>query len=290
MGSSSDPKDGKGGSPNSLTKTKRKTVIVKERTNVELNKSVSPFSKTNVTQNDHVTTFSGISPLSPGIILPTILFEAQGKDGIVRLQALLDTGSTANFVTVSASHKLILKVSDDSVTLSINTLHGKHTANSRKIAFNLIDKESREIQISAFEVDKVMTTNHIDLPDDEQLRHHLTNKTLNESFPRPPCDIELLIGVGDLWKIIVGVNERLGPDLVVLKTRFGNVVCGLPEEKVVGLLSGVDLLNKQLGRMIGIEELPHDNDPTNLTRDEILAVEKMEENLRFDDGSGRFVT
>ena len=261
-----------------------------KRTNVELNKSVSPYPKTNVTQNDRVTTFSGISPLNPGIILPTILVEAQGKDGIVGLRALLDTGSTANFVTVSASRKLNLKVSDDSVTLSINTLHGKHTANSRKIACDLVDKEGREIQISAFEVDKVMTTNHIDLPDDEELRHHLKNKTLNENFPRPPCDIELLIGVGDLWKIVHGVNERLGPDLVVLKTRFGNVVCGLPEEKVVGLLSGVDLLNKQIDRMISIEELPHDNDPTNLTRDEILAVEKMEENLRFDDSSGRFVT
>ena len=54
-----------------------------------------------------------------------ILVEAQGKDGIVGLRALLDTGSTANFVTMSASRKLILKVSDDSVTLSINTLHGK---------------------------------------------------------------------------------------------------------------------------------------------------------------------
>ena len=98
-----------------------------------------------------------------------------------------------------------------------------------------------------------------------------------------------MIGVGDLWKIIVGVNERLGPDLVVLKTRFGNVVCGLLEEKVVGFLSGVDL-NKQIDRMISIDELPHDNDPTYLTRDEILAVEKMEENLRFDDDSGSFVT
>ena len=134
------------------------------KTNVVTNESVSPCPKNSVTQNDHVTTFSGVSPLNPGIILPTILVKARGRDGIVRLRALLDTGSTANFVTVSASHKLNLKVSDDSVTLSINTLHGKHTANSRKIAFSSID---REIQISAFEVDKVMTTNHIDLPDDE---------------------------------------------------------------------------------------------------------------------------
>ena len=184
VGSSSDPKEGKGGSPSSLTKNKNiKIVTIKEeRTNVVKNKSVSPCHTTNITPNDRVTTFSGISLLNPGIILPTILVEAQGKDGIVGLRALLDTGSTANFVTVSASHKLNLKVSDDSVTLSINTLHGKHTANSRKIALGLVDKEGREIQISAFEVDKVMTTNHIDLPDDEELRHHLKNKTLNETF------------------------------------------------------------------------------------------------------------
>ena len=58
------------------------------------------------------------------------------------------------------------------------------------------------------------------------VRERLRKVKLNEGFPRLDSSIELLLGIGDLFKVGRGVKERLTESFCVLETIYGLVACG----------------------------------------------------------------
>ena len=78
-----------------------------------------------------------------------------------------------------------------------------------------------------------------------------------------------------------------------MKTKFGLVPCGMlreQQEDIDTFVTAVEQLNKNIERMWAIGELPKDHTDEKLSVDEIMAVESMSENLRYNPVSGRFTT
>ena len=129
------------------------------------------------------------------------------------------------------------------------------------------------------------------------VRDRLRKINLNEGFPRLGSPINLLLGVGDLFKIVKGVKERLTESFCVLETIYGLVACGshspttkLSYARPITMVTNLERLNANIERMLKAEELPLDNILGTLTRDEVLAVQKIEESLKRDQNTGTYST
>ncbi len=55
-------------------------------------------------------------------------------------------------------------------------------------------------------------------------------------------------------------------------------------------VTNLERLNPSVERMLKAEELPLDNILGSITRDEVLAVQNVEEKLKRDERTGRFIT
>ena len=120
---------------------------------------------------------------------------------------------------------------------------------------------------------------------------------LNEGFPRLGSSIELLLGVGDLFKVVRGVKERLTESFCVLDTIYGLVASGsytpftrLSHVRPITMVTNLERLNANIERMLKAEELPLDNILGTLTRDEVLAVQRIEDLLKRDPSTGKYYT
>ena len=105
--------------------------------------------------------------------------------------------------------------------------------------------------------------------------------------------MDILLGIIDMWAIVQGIDQRIGESLVMLKTVFGLVPGGMLQEQQEELdvfVTTVEQLNKNIERMWQIDELPKDHTNEKLSLDEIMAVESMSMNLRYNPLSGRFTT
>ena len=125
------------------------------------------------------------------------------------------------------------------------------------------------------------------------LRKRLSALELNESIPRKGGDVDILLGVVDMWTIVQGIDQKIGESLVIMKTKFGLVPCGMlreQQEDIHIFVTAVEQLNKNIERMWAIEELPRDHTDEKLSVYEIMAVESMSKNLRYNPVSGRFTT
>ena len=70
-------------------------------------------------------------------LLPVALVPIQTKKGVVHLRALLDTGSTASFITVSALSRIPSVVIESDIPLTMCTLQGMSREPSTKLRVNL---------------------------------------------------------------------------------------------------------------------------------------------------------
>ena len=78
-----------------------------------------------------------------------------------------------------------------------------------------------------------------------------------------------------------------------MKMKFGLVPCRMlrgQQEDIDIFVTAVEQLNKNIKRMWTIEELPRDHTDEKLSVDEIMAVESMSKNLRYNPVSGHFTT
>ena len=223
------------------------------------------------------------------IILPTLVAEGIGRDREVIVRVLLDSGSSSNFIKVGTLRHLEHSAHKHPVTLSIKTLHGVNEQICDVVNFSLKPVRGDPINITAYAVDHIMDIPPFDV-NDPGLQKTLNSRKLNEAFPRPAVSVDIIVGMGDLWNIVEGLSEKISSNLSLIKTRFGLVPCGSVNKDVVSLSTNVEILNRNIERMFSYEEMPNDNSASNLTRDEIHAVELMEQNLRFDFKHKRFVT
>ena len=223
------------------------------------------------------------------VILPIALADAKGKDGRrIKVRILLDSGSTENFIKVG-THDLLDSRKLGNFSLNISTLHGKNESDSDLVRISIFTRDDEEHQIDVYTVKNILKIPRVDI-NDEDVREKIAKKPLNEAFPRESFSVDILIGIKNFWEFVDGVHERISKEITLLKTKFGPIVCGQLPNKVNVMLTGIERLNKNIEKLFAFEELPGDNSASTLTREEIQAVEQMEEHLRFDPREGRFIT
>ncbi|CAB4039155.1 integrase core domain [Paramuricea clavata] len=202
----------------------------------------------------------------------------------------MDSASSHSFVTVSASSVLRCPIVEREIDLSIKSLQTTRECKSNKVCVTL-KARNREIKFNAFTTDHILSLDSLDMP-----THVKQQYRLNENFPRPPCEVDILVGIGEYWQLIQQVAIRVSDTFVLLKTPWGHVPCGTDwtkepkEDEPVCLMSSTERIAKALEMMWKLEELPFDNSSHELTRDEVRAVDMIENLLTLDEETSRFRT
>ena len=169
---------------------------------------------------------------------------------------------------------------------------GGESRTKYKIARKFESKGGGGLPIDCYQVPRIMQVSHgfeLDGPTLLALQEYL----LNEPVSARGGQLDLLIGVPVLWKIIRGIHARISDSLVLLDTIYGNVICGSASgvgQTVEARAATVEDLNKRVEKLWQLDSFPRDDSESKLTMDEIAAVESMEKNLKFDKSIGRFQT
>ena len=227
----------------------------------------------------------------PFSLLPVVVVPIQTKKRVVYLRALLDTGSTASFITVSALSRIPSVLIESDIPLTMCTIQGMSREPSAKLRVNLKVKEGG-LPVDCYKVPRIMQIGGgFDL--DGPTLKALEKFPLNEPVSARGGQLDLLIGVPVLWKIVRGIFARVSDSLVLLDTIFGNVICGSAScvgQTVEARVATVEDLNNRIERLWQLDSFPRDDSESKLTMDEIAAVESMKKNLKFDKKTGRFQT
>ena len=102
--------------------------------------------------------------------------------------------------------------------------------------------------------------------------------------------MDILLGIMDIWTVVQGIDRKIGESLVILRTKFGLIPYGMLQEQQEDIdifVTAVEQLNKNIERMWNIEELPRDHTGEKVSVDEIMAVEILSKNLRYNSVSSR---
>ena len=128
---------------------------------------------------------------------------------------------------------------------------------------------------------------------DNPTQRVLENIPLNKLLSKPGGKIDLLLGMPVFWKIVRGIFACVSDSLVLLDTIYGNVLCGSTSdvgETVMARATTVEELNKWVEKLWQLDSFPRDDSESKLTMEEIVAVESMEKNLKFNEETGLFQT
>ena len=231
-------------------------------------------------------------------ILPVLSARTWDKKGRpMNVRVLLDSASTTSFVSVSASNRMRLVGDKRDVRVELNTLGGTKMVDTEEVDFNLYhpDKAIRKtLRFTAVVTERIFETKYCDEHPDPVVRARMRKLELNEGFPRPAGSVDILLGVSAVFRVFKGIKEKVGRDFYVLNTVFGLVPCGrngdVATRESAVFVTNLERLNASVERMLKAEELPLDNILGSMTRDEVLAVQKVEEKLKRDQKTGRFVT
>ena len=183
-------------------------------------------------------------------LLPTLMVPNRTSKH-EKLRVLLDTGSTSSFITAKAFKGVRHETLDHNLTLSINALHGTNVQQSRKVRCH-VKAPFGFVTLDCFVVSFIMEIDYENTHVNKDLCQKLNALELNESIPRKGGEVDILLGIIDMWTIVRGIDQRIGESLVILKTVFGLVPCGMLQEQQEELdvfVTTVEQLNKNIERM-----------------------------------------
>ena len=168
---------------------------------------------------------------------------------------------------------------------------------TEEVDFNQYHPEKairKTLRFTAVVTEHIFETKYCDEHPDPVVRARMRKLELNEGFPRPAGSVDILLGVSAVFWVFKGIKEKVSRDFYVLNTVFGLVPCGrngdVATRESAVYVTNLERLNASVERMLKAEELPLDNILGSMTRDEVLAVQKVEEKLKQDEKTGRFVT
>lgn len=222
----------------------------------------------------------------PSTCLPVVeaaALDAHGQRHAIPI--LLDTGSTASFVTVSARYKLRAPVIEPAVKLNVSHLGGGDCVDTCKVKVTLLGRDDEHIEVCAYSVPKIFSS----LPAREASRTPFAFK--GRGGEREVGNVELLLGVEDFAKVVDRVVKN--GSYFAFSTCWGYVPCGRYDssdaDEEICHAAYLEELSHSLERFWRIEEYPSDR-VKGVTEDETHAINAIEENLCFDAKRGRFAT
>ena len=218
------------------------------------------------------------------------------------LNVMIDSASSANFITLKkVSGRLIknqvslkdnFKTLENNVTLYVNGMNGRKELKTRRVSFKLSDPYADKLE--AYVVPKIHSFPSCHLPKDI-----IDDYNMDGHYPRAGGEVDLLLGAVDAFKMITGRPKILDASLALVPTLYGYIPCGSmdmvkewvhSEDTKSIFLTNTEHLSKCIEKLLSIELLPMDDAPSSLTKDEILAVNKIKEVMTLDKDRKCFTT
>lgn len=216
-------------------------------------------------------------------VLPLLTVQALGLDGRpVPVNLLIDTGSNTSFIKVGTLQLLSHDITGTSLNLNLHHLGGQRGLQGTSAArLQIYISENNLMYIQAYALHKILSFEPFERRDGD----------FPDLAPGPRgSEVDLLLGVQDALSVVTRV-VRKGTQRA-LDTVWGLVPCGgLPCVKAETTCQAAYLeeLSAALERLWKVEEMPMDH-VKGLTRDEALAVDMIEQNLRYNADRSRFET
>ena len=218
------------------------------------------------------------------------------------MRILFDTASTSTFITVSACNKIKHKVLVDDITLNITSMKGTENQKSKLVSFELEEtyyhsNVARKFIIQAYVVKELMT-----LPGHSQLPFYVYSTlyeekvTTTDKFPRNETPIDILFGITDTMRFIIEPPRRIAKQVYLLPTVWGEAICGSVHFDCLDLANhryqiddddksyifddysyatNTERLAQACEKLWKLEELPHDNSTSSLTKDEVIEDKEL---------------
>lgn len=222
----------------------------------------SPETQNNISNHNNDVALSAINKSC--VLLSTALIQVQDSSGQKQtIRALLDSGSTASFITESLCAKLNLPTaSTSSVVEGLNSQLSHLNKRCDVIISSLISTYKENI--NCFVVPTITQF----LPT-TQINYSLLNIPKNITLADPtfniPAKVDMLLGADIFWSVLCSQNISLGKGKPTLsKTKFGWLISGLVHNQTSSLtvhcnhitLRNDDQLNKQLTQFFEYENIP----------------------------------
>ena len=236
--------------------------------------------------------------------------------------AALDTCSTSNFITKDTLIKLKHRLINTKTAVKINHLVGTDEITTSKAMIYLKKGPNHTIPIEVLVLDEIMEVPKETYPLKEKILH------LNQNYPKPKQNVDILLGVTDSMQLLAGRISKVEDGLYILRTIYGKIIVGqegrnftqlqqmdvppeiwdeerekshvgdndsLPDEEMDSVagdsfLTRSETLAKKLDRFYEMDKLPLDSSENEMSVDELLAIERLEENLVYHPKKKRFIT
>lgn len=232
--------------------------------------------------------------ISSNILLMTCQVMVETPQGVIKARALLDTGSSASFVSERLAQSLRLRrfMQNAKIYGIAGLPHSDGKQSVTQFLVSSAHSAGRRHNVNAFIIPQITGDLPICPITPEQNWKHLEGLTLADPKYNRPGRIDLLLGVGVFVEVICH-GRRCGPhnSPTALNTEFGWVLAGnagsqtdtqLVATHLTSVLTGDDLLR----RFWEVEEKTIAN--CTLTLEERCAVEHFNSH-RYRDQDGRFV-
>ena len=215
-------------------------------------------------------------------------------------------------------HRLI----NTKTAVTINHLVGRDEIITNKALIYLKKDLEHTIPIEVLVLDKIMEVPREEYPLEEKIPN------LNQEYPKPKQNVDILLGITDSMRLLTGKIRKVGNGLYVLSTLYGNIIVGqegrnftqlhkmdvppeiweaeqershvwdndsAPTDEMDSVaedsfLSKSETLAKKLDRFYEMDRLPMDSSENEMSVDELLAIERLEENLVYHPKKKRFIT
>ena len=100
------------------------------------------------------------------------------------VRALIDTGSTASFVTVGSLKLFDHTISRDEITLNLNTMQGQKAMVCNKAQVNLPAKDTKPVVIECYVVPEIPAVKFSPFKPSRPIAEYLQGFDLNDPFPQ----------------------------------------------------------------------------------------------------------
>ena len=224
-------------------------------------------------------------------ILPLVRMTLQERQQPVHLNCLLDSASTDSFVKVGKLSQIPHTVLESDSLINVRNLTGRTERVMDRVRLQLAF-QGKIIVVEAFAVDHILRAPEVDIDLDLGKKYKMNGK-----FPRPELDVDLLLSVSDMWKVITDKVIQAGPGLVLFPTPWGMVPAGtgveptgvgFTKKETISFASATERLATLMEKMWNIETLPNDQADSTMSLEEAKAVKVLEEQLQLDEKSGKF--
>ena len=189
---------------------------------------------------------------------------------------------------------LINEVADD-IAVPINSMTTALNMKTQLLKFPL--KKPDMTWLEAYVVENMHTFPRLDL-DKKIVKSYL----MDGPFPRKEGKVDFLLGIVDSMRLLKGKPTFISNSFALIPAVYGYVPSGGQSAETLNnsritcstsldsYLMSAESLTEAMEKMWEMDKLPMDDFPSSLTKDEVIAVEKIKDTMKLHKDCQQFIT